>query len=201
MRANDNGTIKLINHTIKNRSVCTFTFHSHSITLYGHFQCRTFVNGELNDPVNVLNHFFFCNFTVNQSAEFTLPPPLLPTVIFIYKRSAATKFATHGKWSWNWSQWPVEKNILNESRTGDGGREFDSFLWPFKYKSPRLCIDSRRVTYYLWWILIFKRPRQHTGQPQQQWRCNLLCTWRFKETTSILCGEVPTTLLVVHAID
>lgn len=97
MRANDNGTIKLINHTIKNRSVCTFTFHSHSFTLYGHFQCRTFVNGELNDPVNVLNNFFFCNFTVNQSAEFTLPPSLLPTVIFIYKRSAATKFATHGK--------------------------------------------------------------------------------------------------------
>lgn len=96
MHANDDGTIKLIiNHSIKNRSLCTFTFHSHSITLYGHFQYRAFVNGELNDPVNVLNHFFFCNFTVNQSAEFTLSPyyPLL----YLYIKELATKFATHGK--------------------------------------------------------------------------------------------------------
>lgn len=53
------------------------------------------------------------------------------------------------------------KNILNESRTG-GGREFDSFLCPFKYKSQRLCILLTRgesLTTW-WWILIFKRPRQ-----------------------------------------
>lgn len=105
-----------------------------------------------------------CNFTVNQSAEFTLPPycPLL----YLYIKESATKFATHGKWSWNWSQSPVEKNILNESRTG-GGREFDSFLCPFKYKSQRLCILLTRgesLTTW-WWILIFKRPRQQHSTP------------------------------------